>query len=150
MFWTQLGRRGEELGTEVIQAGLAQGSLKEHWGKCRVLGWQVKNGDLGSQQSLFYSRQRASKKNGRNPEDSKMLLMSSKVSSEPGRESDVGDSERRRQADSRLEICAGANKDHALKQRFGGRFPIPKMGASESKARLHWRIYFSGELELAL
>lgn len=50
------------MGTGVTQAGPAQGSLKEHWGKCRVLGWQVKNGDLGSQQSLFYSRQRASPK----------------------------------------------------------------------------------------
>lgn len=36
---------------------------------CRVSGWQAENGDLGSQQSLFYSRQKASK--GRSWEDSK-------------------------------------------------------------------------------
>ena len=56
--------------------------------------------------------------------------MSSEMNSEPGRESDVRDLESRRQAESRREICAWANKDLGPKQGFRGRIPVPRKGAS--------------------
>lgn len=56
--------------------------------------------------------------------------MSSEVSSEPGRESDVGDLESMRQSESRREICAWSNKDLGPKQGLRGRIPVPRKGAS--------------------
>lgn len=59
-----------------------------------------------------------------------MVLIYSEMSSECGRESDVGVSESGRQEDSRTEIYAWANKDLASNQRFRGRFPVPRKRAA--------------------
>lgn len=71
-------------------------------------------------------------KNGRNPEDTKMLLMSSKVSSEPGRESDVGDSEPKR-LPADWKSVPGPTRTMPPSKGSGADFPSPKRELQKAK-----------------
>lgn len=80
-------------------------------------------------------------------EDSKTVMMSSKSSSGPKRESDVGHWEsggREWKGNSCLRT-----QGPWPQAKVQGQIPIPRKGAAQSKARLQCRIYWNSGLELA-
>lgn len=125
MWRTQLSSRRGELGTGLLtwrdqhRADWVNVEMTQSLGLASEERWSK------SQQSLFHSRQRASKVGGRRFQ---VVLLSSQVSSDPRSKSDVEHSESRRQADSRRKMCAWGNRALAPKQNFRGRLPVPRKG----------------------